>query len=131
MSYDYLDKYYYSLILILSLCSAMKVTIRQAMYRTSITTLTIVPQFNVSTKKFTTPVKTFASKKNPNWLKSTADTKHRSKYLTCFRLSPLLVEMEVEGGCGRWGGGRGRWRTEERKWMSTSMARNTVSIITP
>ena len=85
------------------------------MYSVSIITLSVGPVLSVSTEKLTKPVKMFAKRKNPSWLKSTADTKHTLEHLTCLVVgSPSLrgrggdwVGVAVGVVCGE---GRGLWR---------------------
>ena len=92
----------YSLILMLSLCSNRNTTIRQAMYSTNITILSVTPALSVSTEKLTKPVRMLAKKKNPSWLKSTAETKHTLwlKHLTCLSVSPWGGGDHGVGVCG-------------------------------
>ena len=66
----------------LNLCNIKKTIIRHAMYKISTIRLSVAPVFSVSTKKLTRPVKMLAKRKNPSWLKSTADTKHTLERLT-------------------------------------------------
>lgn len=77
----------YNFILTLSLNNTTKTAMRQPIYDTSIMTPSPVPVFNVSNEKLTIPVKIFANRKNPSWLKSTADTKHTLECLTSLVLS--------------------------------------------